>query len=231
MKGATKAKELATIPNLLPYNPKNQLSLAGGVPYNVVNGTGLKEQLISMARVESELNNKGTGNANRVEIPYGTQIRKIGNKKVLQPNVKYKTKEGYNYETNEFSRIDSVEAELKLGTGKRNQYAQSNVGESDRIRGDYPERDDGGHLIASQFKGSGDIDNLVPMNSQINEAGGKWHQLEQEWASALDRKESVKVKLKPQYIGNSARPDSIMVEYSIDAGRAKKVTIQNQIGG
>jgi predicted ribonuclease toxin of YeeF-YezG toxin-antitoxin module len=61
VKGVTKAKELATIPNLLPYNPKNQLSLAGGVPYNVVNGTGLKDQLISMAKVESEINSKGTG--------------------------------------------------------------------------------------------------------------------------------------------------------------------------
>ncbi|CAH0270981.1 Ribonuclease YobL [Peribacillus sp. Bi96] len=61
VKGVTKAKELATIPNLLPYNPKNQLSLAGGVPYNVVNGAGLKEQLISMAKVESEINGKGAG--------------------------------------------------------------------------------------------------------------------------------------------------------------------------
>jgi predicted ribonuclease toxin of YeeF-YezG toxin-antitoxin module len=62
VKGATKAKELATIPNLLPYNPKNQLSLAGGVPYNVVNGVGLKDQLISMAKVESEVSGKGKGN-------------------------------------------------------------------------------------------------------------------------------------------------------------------------
>ncbi|MGG0287319.1 T7SS effector LXG polymorphic toxin [Peribacillus butanolivorans] len=61
VKGATKAKELVSIPNLLPYNPKNQLSLAGGVPYNVVNGTGLKEQLITMARVESEVSGKSTG--------------------------------------------------------------------------------------------------------------------------------------------------------------------------
>ncbi|WP_057913841.1 T7SS effector LXG polymorphic toxin [Peribacillus muralis] len=51
VKGATKAKELASIPNLLPYNPKNQLSMAGGVPYNVVDGVGLKDQLISMAKV------------------------------------------------------------------------------------------------------------------------------------------------------------------------------------
>ncbi|MED3910559.1 T7SS effector LXG polymorphic toxin [Peribacillus simplex] len=59
VKGAAKAKELVSIPNLLPYNPKNQLSLAGGVPYNVVNGAGLKEQLISMARVESQVNGDG----------------------------------------------------------------------------------------------------------------------------------------------------------------------------
>lgn len=50
VKGATKVKELASIPNLLPYNPKNQLSMAGGVPYNVVDGVGLKERLVSMAR-------------------------------------------------------------------------------------------------------------------------------------------------------------------------------------
>lgn len=62
VKGVTKTKELVSIPNLLPYNPKNQLSLVGGVPYNVVNGVGLKEQLISMAKVESEVNGRGTGN-------------------------------------------------------------------------------------------------------------------------------------------------------------------------
>ncbi|RIX50803.1 DNA-binding protein [Paenibacillus nanensis] len=167
----------------------------------------------------------------RVEVPYGTQITKIGNKKVLQKNVKYITPEGYTYETNEFGHIESVEADLQLGTGTRNQYAQSTVGDEDRIRGNYPERDDGGHLIGNQFKGSGDIDNLVPMNSQINEAGGKWHQMEKEWASALERNGDVVVKIKPQYTGNSARPDSFIVEYSIDGGRKKKVTILNQIGG
>lgn len=59
VKGVTKAKELISIPNLLPYKPKNQLSLAGGVPYNVVNGVGLKDQLISMAKVESQVNGDG----------------------------------------------------------------------------------------------------------------------------------------------------------------------------
>jgi len=78
VKGVTKAKELATIPNLLPYNPKNQLSLAGGVPYNVVNGAGLKEQLISMAKVESEVS--GRVNSNVDQINYGAYLKKnIGN--------------------------------------------------------------------------------------------------------------------------------------------------------
>jgi hypothetical protein len=78
VKGVTKAKELATIPNLLPYNPKNQLSLAGGVPYNVVNGVGLKDQLISMAKVESDIS--GKGNSNVDQINYGAYLKKnIGN--------------------------------------------------------------------------------------------------------------------------------------------------------
>ncbi|SNT17308.1 Predicted ribonuclease, toxin component of the YeeF-YezG toxin-antitoxin module [Bacillus sp. OK838] len=75
VKGATKAKELVSIPNLLPYNPKNQLSLAGGVPYNVVNGAGLKDQLISMAKVESEVSGRGTGDALGVKkVSVGEEI-------------------------------------------------------------------------------------------------------------------------------------------------------------
>ncbi|TVX82928.1 hypothetical protein FQP34_04940 [Peribacillus simplex] len=74
VKGVTKAKELISIPNLLPYNPKNQLSLAGGVPYNVVNGTGLKEQLISMAKVESEVSGRGTGKDGKIDFTRGFDV-------------------------------------------------------------------------------------------------------------------------------------------------------------
>lgn len=56
--------------------------------------------------------------------------------------------------------------------------------------------------------------------------------MEQEWASALDKKGgTVNVKIKPQYTGDSARPDSFMVDYTINGGKTQKVTIQNQIGG
>ncbi|USK74069.1 T7SS effector LXG polymorphic toxin [Peribacillus frigoritolerans] len=86
VKGATKAKELASIPNLLPYNPKNQLSLAGGVPYNVVNGTGLKEQLISMAKVESEVSGRGIDKSNRL-IPGNPGVITGGNSNKLGKNM------------------------------------------------------------------------------------------------------------------------------------------------
>lgn len=37
-------------PDLLPYNPKYDLAMAGGVPYNVVDGENLKNQLMSFAK-------------------------------------------------------------------------------------------------------------------------------------------------------------------------------------
>ncbi|KIN36569.1 T7SS effector LXG polymorphic toxin [Bacillus subtilis] len=36
------------IPDLLPYNPKYDLAMAGGVPYNVVNGDSLKNRLLQL---------------------------------------------------------------------------------------------------------------------------------------------------------------------------------------
>ena len=45
--------------------------------------------------------------------------------------------------------------------------------------------DDGGHLIGTQFHGSGDIDNLIAQNRQINRSGGEWYKMEEIWANAL----------------------------------------------
>ncbi len=97
------------------------------------------------------------------KVEYGEQYTKVNRKKVLKPNIKYTTKEGYKYTTDEKGRISSAEATLKLGKADRNSYAQRTVGREDRLP-----NDDGGHIIASTFKGSGDIDNLVPMNAYSN---------------------------------------------------------------
>ncbi|RIJ66299.1 hypothetical protein D1606_06580 [Rummeliibacillus sp. POC4] len=61
--GASKVKnatEKISNLNLLPYAPRNQLAYAnvGVVPYNVVNGARVKDQLLSMAKVESKSGGK-----------------------------------------------------------------------------------------------------------------------------------------------------------------------------
>ncbi|AZV43934.1 hypothetical protein BAOM_3325 [Peribacillus asahii] len=49
---------------LLPYAPHHQMTLAGvnHVPYNTVNSIGLRDQLLSMAKVETGVSGKDTGN-------------------------------------------------------------------------------------------------------------------------------------------------------------------------
>ncbi|MGG4152345.1 T7SS effector LXG polymorphic toxin [Peribacillus muralis] len=85
--GVTKAKELS-IPNLLPYNPKNQLSMAGGVPYNVVDGVGLKDRLVSMARVESEVNNNFRSNSDhKIRTYRNADLKRLEEKYTADPRL------------------------------------------------------------------------------------------------------------------------------------------------
>lgn len=116
---------------------------------------------------------------------------------------------------------------LQLGEAKHNQYAQSKAGKPDRLTDD-----DGGHLIATQFKGSGQFDNIVPMNPQINRSGGRWYEMEQEWAKALKEEppKRVNVNIESLYKGDSLRPTKFIIEYTI-GNKTKFVTIKNQAGG
>ncbi|KLV22470.1 T7SS effector LXG polymorphic toxin [Bacillus altitudinis] len=232
-----KSLDRVSIPNLMPYSPKFQLVGGGKLPYNVLDGENLKNKLLSMAkRID---NNSGYGisqTGRRLPAPkspptvvsYGDHYVRWKRKKVLKPNVVYSTKQGYTYTTDHYGRIVKVEAsDLKYGEMKRNQYAQSNSGKPDRLLDD-----DGGHLIATIFKGSGDIDNLLPMNSQINRSGGKWYEMEQKWKKALtaDPPKHVEVKIEPVYMNDSLRPAEFLVEYKI--GDQKRFrTIKNKPGG
>nr|WP_256371031.1 T7SS effector LXG polymorphic toxin [Psychrobacillus sp. OK028] len=58
-KVAGAAKNTSTsLANILPYGPRPQFAFAGEVPYNTVNATGLRDQMISIARVESGVKGK-----------------------------------------------------------------------------------------------------------------------------------------------------------------------------
>ena len=97
---------------------------------------------------------------------------------------------------------------LKNQTAKRNAYAQKVVGREDRKKGD-----EGGHLIASIFDGSGNLDNLVPMRRNLNR--GDWRSMENTWKSALKKGQKVQVEIKINYSGASQRPISFDVRYKI----------------
>ncbi|MDQ0213617.1 putative ribonuclease toxin of YeeF-YezG toxin-antitoxin module [Oikeobacillus pervagus] len=49
------------IPNLFPYGPQYQLAPGGNIPYNVVDGLRLRDQLVMFAREITERTTKGTG--------------------------------------------------------------------------------------------------------------------------------------------------------------------------
>lgn len=118
------------------------------------------------------------------------------NKIKLEKNIRY-TISKYKYGTDSTGRIDSVHGNLHLGKAKRNQYAQRSVG------GEYRRKDDdGGHMIGTQFDGSGQIDNLVPMNSQINRSGGRLFRMETKWANALKNGKLVSVYIHIEYSKN-----------------------------
>ncbi|MCY8155465.1 ribonuclease YeeF family protein [Bacillus spizizenii] len=225
-----------TLADILPYHPRHDL-VPAGVPYNAVNGVTLKEGLQKFAKVILPKPYGISSSGRRTPAPvvppvtvkYGEHYAKWSRKKVLKPNVVYKTKEGYTYTTDNYGRITSVKADLQLGEAKRNQYAQSNAGKPQDRKPD----DDGGHLIATQFKGSGQFDNIVPMNSQINRSGGRWYEMEQEWAKALKEEppETVSVQIENVYQGDSLRPTLFKVKYKVGDGRYKNMTIRNQAGG
>ncbi|MGH1287392.1 DNA/RNA non-specific endonuclease [Bacillus toyonensis] len=194
----------------------------------------------SKASIQSRISNlesggvKGTGkNSEITEITgenFGEHIIKGKNgRKELAPNVRYITEENYKYTTDELGRIVDVNAEeLILQKGTRNPGMQVAAGREDRLVDD-----DGGHLIGTQFRGSGDIDNLLAQNRQINRSGGEWYKMETEWANALKEipPKKVSVKIKPVFVGTSLRPDSYKVVYEIEGKGIFKKTIENRAGG
>ena len=159
---------------------------------------------------------KGGG---KTKVNYGEQFTKGKNgRKQLKPEIEYTDSNGYTYETDASGNIVHAHTDnLAIGKGKRNPYAQRKVGGKDRLP-----TDDGGHLFGNQFKGSGDIDNLLPQDAKINRSSGEWYNMEMEWAKAKANKSTVKVDIVPQFNGSS-RPTRYIVKYWIDGKKTIKI--------
>lgn len=127
---------------------------------------------------------------------------------------------GYKYTTDKMGRTITAEGDLKLKpeTG-RNKKLQKEAGGKDRLK-----TDDGGHMIGRQFGGEGKLD-LVAQDKILNQ--GPYNRLEAKWADALKNGDQVRVKIDAKYSGDSLRPDSFKVNYSIN-GEKYKVNFSNK---
>lgn len=125
----------------------------------------------------------------------------------LKPNENYEVN-NYSYETDRYGRIKRCEGTLRLEEGKRNTAHQIRAGEEYRL-----ENDEGGHLIGARFGGSEKIDNIVPMDYDVNHH--EYKDIEDDWAEQLKKNNKVYVKIDCVYEGESTRPTAFIVKYRI----------------
>ncbi|MCA3696759.1 DNA/RNA non-specific endonuclease [Aquidulcibacter sp.] len=129
---------------------------------------------------------------------------------------------GYTFTVDGLGRPLSVSGYLKLTPAERDRQAQLAAGGPDRLS-----NDEGGHLIAARFGGPANSKNLFPQNQNFNRSAYK--ALENTWVAALNRGESVWVKIEPVYsTSKTQRPDAIVVEYKIGQSNRALITFNNR---
>ena len=144
------------------------------------------------------------------------EVYRIGDE--LVPNNTYEIN-GYKYETDDNGRIISAEGKLQL---KDHEGRLDMDSRSQLDKGDMKDTDDRGHLIADRFNGSGGIENLVPMDRELNQHGD-YSSLENTLADAVNDGAKVYLKVEPVYEGNSTRPSEFKVSYEINGEKTVKV--------
>lgn len=168
----------------------------------------------------SKLINKASDEIAAVSGSKGNWSKELNNP---QPNKTYKLDGNKKFKTDSLGRTESVEISLSWSKNNRNTYQQCKAGKYGVVG------DEGGHLIVSIFNDPGEKINLVPMDGNLNKS--EWKKMENSWADALKDGRQVNVKIEPVYTGNSKRPDSFNVTYSIDGGRPVIKDISNSPGG
>ena len=127
---------------------------------------------------------------------------------------------GYEYETDHLGRTIRAEGRLELNESQRKTINEDNVGGEDK-----KDTDDRGHLIADRFGGSNKIENLVPMDANLNR--GEYKKIENLWADAISDGKNVEVKVEPIYEGDSRRPSFFDISYSIN-GEERVTSLINE---
>lgn len=151
-----------------------------------------------------------TVQASHIKIDDNGKEYRLGDE--LLPNNTFQIN-GYTYETDAQSRTISASGKLSLNElGQRNRTmsdSKSVIGKGDEL-----ECDDRGHLIAHQFNGSDEMENMIPQNANINRSCFRAH--EEFLASQLKAGHTVEVNVIPFYGGDSRRPTALYYFYKID---------------
>ncbi|MED3692103.1 HNH/ENDO VII family nuclease, partial [Peribacillus butanolivorans] len=120
-----------SIPNLLPYNLKNQLSLAGQVPYNTVNGAGLRDQLISKAQKVSDPTRKPFTGKN-ISLPWLNNEKynavEVQGKVKAKGKIKDIDRRVYQIKDLDINRVDPVKNKTNLQLMKDGKAPYANDG-------------------------------------------------------------------------------------------------------
>lgn len=88
-------------------------------------------------------------------------------------------------------------------------------------KGDEKDDDDRGHLIGDQFDGSNGMENIVAQNKDVNQ--GAYRKFENQLADKVRAGSDVRVSIRPEYSGDSHRPDALVVNYSIDGKQGMRI--------
>ena len=120
---------------------------------------------------------------------------------------------GYKYETDDIGRKISAEGKLRLKE-ESGYNPIKGVSLSDIGKGFEEKTDDRGHLIGNRFDGVGGIGNLVPQDKKFNHV--EYNIFENSLAKEVSQGKDVYIKIDLDYSGASYRPNSFMVNYSID---------------
>jgi hypothetical protein len=130
----------------------------------------------------------------------------------LLPNNTYEIN-GYCYDTDEKGRISHVSGQLQ----RKDHDGRPPIKDSmDKIgKGDQRASDDRGHLVADRFQGGDGLENIVPMDSELNRHGD-YRKLEDMLADALKDGATVHMDIEITYDGNSNRPSGFQVTVVID---------------
>ena len=158
-------------------------------------------------------------------IQYETSTGKNKTLNNPEPNTVYYVDGRHKFTTDAQGRTVNVESTINendLSTGIRNCYQQRKAGSCG-----LPE-DDGGHMVATQLGGPGEIINLVPQHFNLNR--GAWKAMENDWAKAAAEGKTVEVEIDIIYDGNSQRPSKFIVFEDID-GVTNTREFKNQTGG